>query len=349
MARPTFWDRSQRHWRTKRSGSGARSVPNGVTTGESTPVIRGMSVTLSPPVGGLERGAAAACCTNISDSGGAKPFAKGPDSRVPSGPPPMRLQGFPGAALVAGAGLILALTALLAASHNPEDLPSFRLRVEVPDPLLLASGAAFALAVAIVIGIAFSRDRRRRETELQREEEPSRLPWWAIALLAGAAVPAASRDHHRLLVRMAIRRELAARVEPPDDAGRIRRRERRGPTIPILSLPWLGWLVGLLALLAGLATLAMARCCCSSPSASRAGGSAASAPSRTSRWAKRSRKVSTISRASRMRASRSSSATAASSASRRARACRGRPGRLRRSSCARRCGVWSFRIARWIG
>ena len=63
----------------------------------------------------------------------------------------MRLQGFPGAALVAGAGLILALTALLAASHNPEDLPSFRLRVEVPDPFLLASGAAFALAVAIVI------------------------------------------------------------------------------------------------------------------------------------------------------------------------------------------------------
>ena len=45
----------------------------------------------------------------------------------------MRLQGFPGAALVAGAGLILALTALLTASHNPEDLPSFRLRVEVPD------------------------------------------------------------------------------------------------------------------------------------------------------------------------------------------------------------------------
>src|SRR4030095_1731394 len=97
----------------------------------------------------------------------------------------MRLQGFPGAALVAGAGLILALTALLTASHNPEDLPSFRLRVEVPDPFLLASGAAFALAVAIVIGIAFSRDRRRRETERPREEEPSRLPWWGRDARAG--------------------------------------------------------------------------------------------------------------------------------------------------------------------
>ena len=65
----------------------------------------------------------------------------------------MRLQGFPGAAVVAGAGVLLTLTALLAASRGPEDMPSFRLRVEVPDPLLIASGVAFVLAVAIVIGI----------------------------------------------------------------------------------------------------------------------------------------------------------------------------------------------------
>src|SRR4029079_14072316 len=42
-ARPTFCERSQRHWRTKRSGSGARSALKGVTTGERTPVMRWVS------------------------------------------------------------------------------------------------------------------------------------------------------------------------------------------------------------------------------------------------------------------------------------------------------------------
>jgi hypothetical protein len=169
----------------------------------------------------------------------------------------MRLQGFPGAALVAGAGLILALTALLAASHNPEDLPSFRLRVEVPDPFLLASGAAFALAVAIVIGIAFSRDRRRRETELPREEEPSRLPWWALALLRVlpflpllATIIVFSFGWQYVETSLLAWSRLMMLGGSDGAAPR--------PDVPILSLPWLGWLVGLLALLAGLATLAMA-------------------------------------------------------------------------------------------
>ncbi len=169
----------------------------------------------------------------------------------------MRLQGFPGAALVAGAGLILALTALLAASHNPEDLPSFRLRVEVPDPFLLASGAAFALAVAIVIGIAFSRDRRRRETELPREEEPSRLPWWAHALLRVlpflpllATIIVFSFGWQYVETSLLAWSRLMMLGGSDGAAPR--------PDVPILSLPWLGWLVGLLALLAGLATLAMA-------------------------------------------------------------------------------------------
>ena len=39
-ASPTFCESSHRHWRTNRSGSGARSAPNGVTTGESTPLMR---------------------------------------------------------------------------------------------------------------------------------------------------------------------------------------------------------------------------------------------------------------------------------------------------------------------
>ncbi len=39
-ARPTSCDRSQRHCRTNRSGSGERSALNGVTTGERTPLMR---------------------------------------------------------------------------------------------------------------------------------------------------------------------------------------------------------------------------------------------------------------------------------------------------------------------
>ncbi len=167
----------------------------------------------------------------------------------------MRLQGFPGTALVAGAGLILALTALLAASHTSEDLPSFRLRVEVPDPFLLASGVAFALAVAIVIGMALSRDRRRQEVE--REEEPSRLPWWLQALLRTlpllpllVTLLVFSFGWQHVESSLLALGRLMMFAAPDGDAPR--------PDVPVLSLPWLGWLVGLLALLAGLATLALA-------------------------------------------------------------------------------------------
>ena len=169
----------------------------------------------------------------------------------------MRFQGFSAAVLVAGAGLILALTALLAASRTPDDLPPFRLRVEVPDPLLLASGAAFALAVAIVIGIALSRDRWRRETELERAEEPSRLPWWVQAILRMlpflpllATLIVFSYGWQYVESSLLAWSRLMMLAAPDGEAPRAE--------VPVLSLPWLGWLVGLLALLAGLATLAMA-------------------------------------------------------------------------------------------
>jgi Domain of unknown function (DUF4129) len=167
----------------------------------------------------------------------------------------MRLQGFPGAALVAGAGLFLAMTALLAVSRAPEDMPSFRLRVVVPDPLLFASGAAFTLAVAIVIGIALSRDRRREEVE--REEEPSKLPWWLQAILrALPLVPLLA-----ILVVFSfgwqyVESSLLAWSRFVMFAGSDPGAPQ--PEIPVLSLPWLGWLAGLLLLLAGLATLAVA-------------------------------------------------------------------------------------------
>jgi len=168
----------------------------------------------------------------------------------------MRLQGFPGAAIVAGAGLFLALTALLAASHAPEDAPSFRLRVEVPDSLLLASGMAFALAVAIIIGMALSPDRRRHEEELPREEEPSRLPWWLqvclrmlplLPLLAALIVFSFGWQYVETSLLAWSRLMMFAGSDAPP-----------GPETPVVALPWLGWLVGLLALLAGLATLAVA-------------------------------------------------------------------------------------------
>ena len=185
-----------------------------------------------------------------------EPFANRPGYGVPSGPPQMRLQGFPGAALVAGAGLFLALTALLAASRAPEDAASFRLHVEVPDVLLLASGAAFALAVAIVIGMALSRDRRRRETELSREEEPSRLPWWLQALLRMLPLlPLLATLVVFSLGWQYVETSLLAwsrlmRFAGTDATG--------GPEVSVVSLPWLGWLLGLVALLAGLAALAVA-------------------------------------------------------------------------------------------
>jgi hypothetical protein len=134
-------------------------------------------------------------------------------------------------------------------------MPSFRLRVVVPDPLLFASGAAFTLAVAIVIGIALSRDRRREEVE--REEEPSKLPWWLQAILrALPLVPLLA-----ILVVFSfgwqyVESSLLAWSRFVMFAGSDPGAPQ--PEIPVLSLPWLGWLAGLLLLLAGLATLAVA-------------------------------------------------------------------------------------------
>src|SRR5215831_11289776 len=48
-ASPTFWLRSQRHCRAKRSGSGERSGLKGVTTGERTPVMRSLMLTIEAP------------------------------------------------------------------------------------------------------------------------------------------------------------------------------------------------------------------------------------------------------------------------------------------------------------
>jgi len=166
----------------------------------------------------------------------------------------MRLTRIPGAALVAGAGLFLAMTALLAGARAPADMPSFRLRAAVPDALLFASGAAFTLAVAIVIGIALSRDRRR---EVEPVEEPSKLPWWLQALtkvlpllplLLTLVVFSVGWPYVESSLLAWSRFVMFAGSDPGAPQ----------PEIPVISLPWLGWLTGLVLLLAGLATLGVA-------------------------------------------------------------------------------------------
>jgi hypothetical protein len=168
----------------------------------------------------------------------------------------MRLQRIPVAAFAAGAGLLLALTALLAAARAPEDMPSFRIRLDVPDLLLLASGAAFSLAVAIVFGIALSRDRRR-EAELDQEEEPAKRPWWLQVLLRVLPlVPLLATLVVFSLGWPYVESSLLAWSRLVGFAGSDN--GAPAPDIPVISLPWLGWLTGLLLLLAGLATLAVA-------------------------------------------------------------------------------------------
>jgi len=162
----------------------------------------------------------------------------------------------PGAAVVAGAGLLLALVALLAAPRSSDDMPAVRLRVEVPDSLLLASGIAFALAALIVLRIALSRDRRREEAELlAREEEQSKLPWWLRGLVQ--MLPLLPLIESLVIFSFGwqyVEGSLLAwrRFMLPADLGALE------AETPELSLPLVGWLLGTLTLLAGLATLGVA-------------------------------------------------------------------------------------------
>jgi len=168
----------------------------------------------------------------------------------------MRRMTIPGAAVVAGAGLLLALVALLAAPRSSDELPAVRLRVEVPDSLLLASGIAFALAALIVLGISLSRDRRRQEAELlAREEEPSKLPWWLQGLVR--MLPLVPLIASLIIFSFGwqyVEGSLLAwrRFMLPADPSAL------DAETPELSLPLVGWLLGTLALLAGLATLGVA-------------------------------------------------------------------------------------------
>ena len=82
------------------------------------------------------------------------------------------------AAIVAGVGLLLALTALLDARGGlGDDVPSVRLTFKVPDGLLVVSAAVFALAWLVFLVAARSGRKPDEEPEPQRLQ----LSWWRQA------------------------------------------------------------------------------------------------------------------------------------------------------------------------
>src|SRR2546428_12110764 len=100
--------------------------------------------------------------------------------------PSARVSVSPGAAIVAGGGLLLTLTALLGAPRGGDDTPSVRLSVEVPDILLLAGATAFAPAALVVMGSGRSPNRRRPAADeelFQRYLPFPPLPLRALVLL----------------------------------------------------------------------------------------------------------------------------------------------------------------------
>ena len=174
--------------------------------------------------------------------------------------PSARLPVPPGAAIFAGAGLLLALTALLIADGGGGESPSVRLSVHVPDLLLWAAATAFGLTAVIVATILVSRSGRRVEWDsdvLERYRRFLELPWWMQILIRLASLLP-------LIVIVAILAwawpgledsflAFSRRIlQPLSDA------EAPAPDIPVVPLPWLGWLLGLVGLVAGLASLAAA-------------------------------------------------------------------------------------------
>jgi Domain of unknown function (DUF4129) len=173
--------------------------------------------------------------------------------------PSARVPVPPGAAIFAGGGLLLALTALLLADGGG-DSPAVRFSVQVPDLLLWAAATAFALTAVIVATILVSRSGRRVEWDndlLERYRRFLELPWWMqILVRLGSILPLIAIV--AILVWawpgleesfMAFSRRI---LQPLSDA------EAPAPEIPVVSLPWLGWLLGLAGLVAGLVSLAVA-------------------------------------------------------------------------------------------
>jgi hypothetical protein len=159
------------------------------------------------------------------------------------------------AAIVAGAGLLLSLVALLETRPGlGSDTPSVRLTFTVPEVLILVSAAVVALAGLVVLLAA-----RRRRTRGDETPEPARqpVPWWGrmlaeigpvLSLLVVAAV--LWLDGGRAAgALLALGRAL---FSPPDGL------PPGAAEGPVVSLPWLGWAIGLLEVAVALMILALA-------------------------------------------------------------------------------------------
>jgi hypothetical protein len=177
--------------------------------------------------------------------------AREPSARVPVPP---------GAAIFAGGGLLLALTALLIADGDGAESPSVRLSVQVPDLLMLAAATAFALTALVVAWILVSRSGRRLEADNDLVERYRRflaMPWWMQVLLRLVPIlPLIAVVSILVYAWPGLEESFLAfsrRILTPLSDG-----EAPVPAIPVVSLPWLGWLLGLVGLVAGLASLALA-------------------------------------------------------------------------------------------
>jgi hypothetical protein len=153
--------------------------------------------------------------------------------------------------IVAAAGLLVALAALLDDSRAAFALPHVRVTFKVPDVLLLTTGVIFGLAFLLIMVAA----RAKRKPE--EDPESGRATSWrqtlapVIAMLPlVAAVLVLWLDGGRIagaLLRLGEgwfggAASVAAEGEEPI----------------VFSLPWLGWGIGFISLAVALATLAIA-------------------------------------------------------------------------------------------
>jgi hypothetical protein len=154
--------------------------------------------------------------------------------------------------IVAGAGLLLALAALMDGGRGLADaLPPVRVTFTVPQALLVAIAVVMTLAWLVLLVVA--RARRRPEEELESQRP---LPWWrqvlgpvAVLLPVIATVLVLWLDGGRLAgMLLDLGRWFQGPGAPSADVAEI----------PVISLPWLGWSVGLLGLALALAILTVA-------------------------------------------------------------------------------------------
>jgi hypothetical protein len=156
--------------------------------------------------------------------------------------------------IVAGAGLLLALAALMDTRRGPVDaLPTMRVTFTVPEGLLVASGVVLLLAWIFLMVAA--RGRRKPDDEPEAESPPQ--PWWRQAIaqfvllapLVATALVLWLDDGRLANAVLQIGRAFFGGADVT--GGGI-------ADAPVISLPWVGWSLGFLALGIALFTLAIA-------------------------------------------------------------------------------------------